>query len=93
MQAAGSDRRWLDAAARLARAAIGASPGHSAAAAIIVDEELQLVFGRGVTGRAVPWKQGKPKLHKKKKEALAKEKEAAAKAAPAAPAAAPEASA
>ncbi len=55
MQAAGSDRRWLDAAARLARAAIGASPGHSAAAAIIVDEELQLVFGRGVTGRAVPF--------------------------------------
>lgn len=45
------------------------------------------------TGRAVPWKTGKPKLHKKKKEALAKEKEAAAKAAPAAPAAAPEAAA
>lgn len=55
MEASGSDRRWLDAAARLARAAIGASPGHSPAAAIIVDEELQLVFGRGVTGRAVPF--------------------------------------
>ncbi|RYE88078.1 MAG: riboflavin biosynthesis protein RibD, partial [Hyphomicrobiales bacterium] len=54
-QASGLDRRWLDAAARLARAAIGASPGHSAAAAIIIDEELQLVFGRGVTGRAVPF--------------------------------------
>jgi diaminohydroxyphosphoribosylaminopyrimidine deaminase/5-amino-6-(5-phosphoribosylamino)uracil reductase len=51
----GLDRRWLDAAARLARAAIGASPGHSAAAAIIIDEDLQLVFGRGVTGRAVPF--------------------------------------
>lgn len=51
----GRDRRWLDAAARLARAAVGASPGHSAAAALIVDEDLQLVFGRGVTGRAVPF--------------------------------------
>jgi diaminohydroxyphosphoribosylaminopyrimidine deaminase/5-amino-6-(5-phosphoribosylamino)uracil reductase len=51
----GLDRRWLDAAARLARAAIGASPGHSAAAALIIDEDLQLVFGRGVTGRAVPF--------------------------------------
>ena len=41
------------------------------------------------TGKAKPWKAAsKPKLHKKKKEALAKEKEAAAKAAPAAPAAA-----
>ncbi len=54
-EASGTDRRWLDAAARLARAALGASPGHSTAAAIIVDEELQLVFGRGVTGRAVPF--------------------------------------
>lgn len=54
-EASGLDRRWLDAAARLARAAIGASPGHSAAAAIIIDEDLQLVFGRGVTGRAVPF--------------------------------------
>lgn len=54
-EVSGLDRRWLDAAARLARAAIGASPGHSAAAAIIIDEELQLVFGRGVTGRAVPF--------------------------------------
>lgn len=52
---AGQDSRWLDAASRLARAAIGASPGHSPAAAIIIDEELQLVFGRGVTGRAVPF--------------------------------------
>ena len=51
----GPDRRWLDAAARLARAATGASPGHPAAAAIIIDENLQLVFGRGVTGRAVPF--------------------------------------
>lgn len=54
-EASGLDRRWLDAAARLARAAFGASPGHSAAAAIIIDEDLQLVFGRGVTGRAVPF--------------------------------------
>lgn len=52
--ATGLDRRWLDAAARLARAAIGALPGHSASAAIIVDEALQVVVGRGVTGRAVP---------------------------------------
>jgi len=54
-EVSGLDRRWLDAAARLARVAVGASPGHSAAAALIVDEELQLVFGRGVTGRAVPF--------------------------------------
>lgn len=39
------------------------------------------------TGKAKPWGTKKPKLHKKKKEAIAKEKEAAAKAAPAAPAA------
>lgn len=51
----GPDRRWLDAAARLARAAVGANPGHPAAAAIIIDEDLQLVFGRGVSGRAVPF--------------------------------------
>lgn len=51
----GLDRRWLDAAARLARAAVGAIPGYPAAAAVIIDEELQLLFGRGVTGRAVPF--------------------------------------
>ncbi|WP_395815607.1 bifunctional diaminohydroxyphosphoribosylaminopyrimidine deaminase/5-amino-6-(5-phosphoribosylamino)uracil reductase RibD [Devosia sp.] len=54
-QLSGSDRRWLDAAARLARSALGASPGHLPAAALIVDEELQLLFGRGITGRTVPF--------------------------------------
>lgn len=52
---AGPDRRWLDAAARLARSALGASPGHMAAAALIVDDDLQVLVARGVTGRSVPF--------------------------------------
>jgi small subunit ribosomal protein S16 len=58
----------------------------------IMDKYTQVRHGKkDATGKAKVWKAGKPKLHKKKKEALAKEKEAAAKAAPAAPA--PEAAA
>ena len=55
----------------------------------IMDKYTQVRHGKKaseVTAKAKVWKAGKPKLHKKKKEALAKEKEAAAKAA-AAPAA------
>ncbi len=49
----GLDRRWLDAAARLARAATGAIAGRSPAAALVVDEGQQVLLGRGVTGRVV----------------------------------------
>lgn len=49
----GLDRRWLDAAARLARAATGATAGRSPAAAVLIDEQHQLLLGRGVTGRVI----------------------------------------
>jgi diaminohydroxyphosphoribosylaminopyrimidine deaminase/5-amino-6-(5-phosphoribosylamino)uracil reductase len=48
------DRRWLDSAARLARTAQGTTGEHPAAAALIIDESLQLVFGRGIAGRGIP---------------------------------------
>lgn len=50
----GADRRWLEAAARLARTAIGAMPGRSPVAALVVEEANQVLLGRGVTGRVVP---------------------------------------
>jgi diaminohydroxyphosphoribosylaminopyrimidine deaminase/5-amino-6-(5-phosphoribosylamino)uracil reductase len=50
-----SDCRWLDAAARLAKTSLGTTGGHPAAAAIIIDEPLQLVFGRGISGRGTPY--------------------------------------
>lgn len=51
----GADRRWLDAAARLARTALGALAGRSPAAALLIDEDNQVLLGRGVTGRVVPF--------------------------------------
>ena len=58
----------------------------------IMDKFVKVRNGKAaadVTGKAVPWKaRSVPKMHKKKKEAVAKEKEAAAKAAAAAPVAA-----
>ena len=44
-----TDRRWLDAAARLATAALGSTGSSPAVAALVVDAERQLVFGRAVT--------------------------------------------
>lgn len=54
-QIAGTDRRWLEAAARLARTAVGALAGRSPAAALLIDEAGQVLLGRGVTGRVVPF--------------------------------------
>lgn len=45
-----ADLRWLDSAVRLGRSHLGTTAGHPATAALIVDEEIGLVFGRGVTG-------------------------------------------
>lgn len=45
------DRRWLDAAARLARPWLGTTAENPTVGAIIIDEDLQLVFGRAVTAR------------------------------------------
>ncbi|MHB1101236.1 MAG: bifunctional diaminohydroxyphosphoribosylaminopyrimidine deaminase/5-amino-6-(5-phosphoribosylamino)uracil reductase RibD [Devosia sp.] len=45
------DRRWLDAAARLARPYLGTTAENPTVGAIIVDEDLQLVFGRAVTAK------------------------------------------
>lgn len=47
-----ADRRWLDAAVRFARPHLGTTAGHPVTAALIVDEEAGIVFGRGVTGAA-----------------------------------------
>ena len=47
-----ADRRWLDSAVRLARPHLGSTAGHPVTAALIVDEAMGLVFGRGVTGPA-----------------------------------------
>lgn len=72
---------------------VGAQPSDSVRSLLahmgIMDKFTKIRHGKdAATGKAVAWKpRNKPKLHKKKKEALAKEKEAAAKAAPAAPAA------
>jgi diaminohydroxyphosphoribosylaminopyrimidine deaminase/5-amino-6-(5-phosphoribosylamino)uracil reductase len=46
-----ADLRWLDAAARLARPYLGTTGEQPTVGAIVVDEALHLVFGRGVTGR------------------------------------------
>jgi diaminohydroxyphosphoribosylaminopyrimidine deaminase/5-amino-6-(5-phosphoribosylamino)uracil reductase len=46
-----ADRRWLDAAARLAIPYLGTTGDRPTVGAIIVDEALHLVFGRGVTAR------------------------------------------
>lgn len=43
------DSRWLDAAARLATPWLGATGAAPAAAALVVDEPTQLLFGRGIT--------------------------------------------
>jgi len=44
-----TDRRWLDAAARLATAALGSTGQGPTVGALIVDPSRQLLFGRGVT--------------------------------------------
>lgn len=74
---------------------VGAQPSDTVRSLLshqgIMDKFVKVRGGKKsteVTGKAAPWKaRSVPKLHKKKKEALAKEKEAAAKAAAAAPAA------
>lgn len=43
------DRRWLDAAARLATPALGTVGAGPTVGALVVDEPRQLLFGRGVT--------------------------------------------
>ena len=43
------DRRWLDAAARLARPHLGTTAGNPTVGAIIVDEDSQEVLGRAAT--------------------------------------------
>ncbi|MDP1731031.1 MAG: bifunctional diaminohydroxyphosphoribosylaminopyrimidine deaminase/5-amino-6-(5-phosphoribosylamino)uracil reductase RibD [Devosia sp.] len=45
------DCRWLDAATRLARPYLGTTAENPTVGAIVVDEQLQLVFGRAVTAR------------------------------------------
>lgn len=45
------DRRWLDAAARLARPYLGTTAENPTVGAIIIDEDLQLLFGRAVTAK------------------------------------------
>lgn len=45
------DRRWLDAAARVARPYLGTTAENPTVGAVIVDEDLQLVFGRAVTAK------------------------------------------
>lgn len=84
----------VDEASALKWLGVGAQPSDSVrsllAHAGIIDKFTQIRHGKKdvATGKVKPWKpRNKPKLHKKKKEALAKEKEAAAKAAAAAPAA------
>jgi diaminohydroxyphosphoribosylaminopyrimidine deaminase/5-amino-6-(5-phosphoribosylamino)uracil reductase len=47
-----ADLRWLDSAVRMARPHLGSTGGYPLTAAIIVDETLGLVFGRGLTGPA-----------------------------------------
>jgi diaminohydroxyphosphoribosylaminopyrimidine deaminase/5-amino-6-(5-phosphoribosylamino)uracil reductase len=44
-----TDRRWLDAAARLATTALGSTGPSPAVGALVVDADRQLVFGRAVT--------------------------------------------
>jgi diaminohydroxyphosphoribosylaminopyrimidine deaminase/5-amino-6-(5-phosphoribosylamino)uracil reductase len=44
-----TDRRWLDAAARLATPALGTSGGAPTVGAIVVDPARQLMFGRAAT--------------------------------------------
>ena len=44
-----TDRRWLDAAARLATAALGSTGAGPTVGALVVDPSQQLLFGRGVT--------------------------------------------
>jgi diaminohydroxyphosphoribosylaminopyrimidine deaminase/5-amino-6-(5-phosphoribosylamino)uracil reductase len=48
-ESAGRDARWLDAAARLATPWLGATGAAPAAAALVVDEPTQLLYGRGLT--------------------------------------------
>lgn len=45
------DRRWLDAAARMAWPYLGTTAENPTVGAIIIDEELQLIFGRAVTAK------------------------------------------
>lgn len=45
------DRRWLDAAARMAWPYLGTTSENPTVGAIIIDEDLQLVFGRAVTAK------------------------------------------
>jgi diaminohydroxyphosphoribosylaminopyrimidine deaminase / 5-amino-6-(5-phosphoribosylamino)uracil reductase len=45
------DHRWLDAAVRLAQPWLGTTAESPTVSALIVAEDLQLVFGRAVTGR------------------------------------------
>jgi diaminohydroxyphosphoribosylaminopyrimidine deaminase/5-amino-6-(5-phosphoribosylamino)uracil reductase len=46
-----ADLRWLGAAARLAGPYLGTTGDQPAVGAVVVDEALQVLFGRGVTGR------------------------------------------
>lgn len=83
----------VDAESALKWLGVGAQPSDTVRSLFahegIMDKYTQVRHGKkDAAGKAKVWKAAsKPKLHKKKKEALAKEKEAAAKAAPAAPAA------
>jgi diaminohydroxyphosphoribosylaminopyrimidine deaminase/5-amino-6-(5-phosphoribosylamino)uracil reductase len=45
-----ADLRWLNSAVRMARPHLGSTGGYPLTAALIVDEGLGLVFGRGLTG-------------------------------------------
>jgi diaminohydroxyphosphoribosylaminopyrimidine deaminase/5-amino-6-(5-phosphoribosylamino)uracil reductase len=45
------DLRWLDAATRLAHPYLGTTAENPTVGAIVVDEQLQLVFGRAVTAK------------------------------------------
>jgi diaminohydroxyphosphoribosylaminopyrimidine deaminase/5-amino-6-(5-phosphoribosylamino)uracil reductase len=49
MERESGDRRWLDAAARLATPALGSAGAGPTVGALVVDEPRQLLFGRGVT--------------------------------------------
>jgi diaminohydroxyphosphoribosylaminopyrimidine deaminase/5-amino-6-(5-phosphoribosylamino)uracil reductase len=49
MERESGDRRWLDAAARLATPALGTAGAGPTVGALVVDEPRQLLFGRGVT--------------------------------------------
>lgn len=50
-EASAQDRRWLDAAARLARPHLGTTAETPTVGALIVDEEVQEIVGRAVTPR------------------------------------------